>query len=138
MHTGPIPVVVTAELTLTMVLGADAEVPVPASFHYSALEPLAVTVDFVGDTIVQWVFARELLQVGMTRPVGEGDVTCWPGTTDTGRVVCIALRSPTGEALLEAPADDVAAFLQRSYEVVPAGREAEHLDIDDLISNLLA
>ncbi|MFN8183724.1 MAG: SsgA family sporulation/cell division regulator [Candidatus Nanopelagicales bacterium] len=139
MHTGPIPAIVTADLTLTLVLGSDLDVPMPASFNYSAHEPLAVTVDFVGtEASVQWVFARDLLQGGMTRPVGEGDVTCWPGTNDQGHVVCIALRSPTGEALLEAPADDVAAFLRRSYEVVPEGCEGDHLDIDDLIAELLS
>jgi hypothetical protein len=138
MQTGPIPTIVTADLTLTLVLGSDVDVPLPASFNYSAHEPLAVTVDFVGtEASVRWVFARDLLQGGMTRPVGEGDVTCWPGTSDDGRVVCISLRSPTGEALLEAPAEDVKAFLQRSYEVVPEGRETDHIDIDDLIADLL-
>jgi len=114
-------------------------IPVPASFHYSAHEPLSVIADFTsGDLAVQWVFARDLLHGGLDRPVGQGDVTCWPGSSADERVVNIALRSPSGEALLEAPAVHIEAFLARSYEIVPQGSEIEHLDIDGLIDDLLA
>ncbi len=136
MHTGPIPAVVTTEVTLNLVIGGDYGIPVPASFHYSAHEPLSVVADFTsGGVAVKWVFARELLRDGLERPVGQGDVTCWPG--ESGRVVCIGLHSPSGEALLEAPADEIEAFLSRSYEVVADGAEIQHLDIDGLISDLL-
>ena len=86
---------------------------------------------------MQWVFARDLLQAGTEHPTGDGDVTCWPATISGERVICIALRSPSGQALLEAPASDIHEFLQRSYEVVPTGKEAEFLDIDGLIRDLL-
>lgn len=138
MHTGPIPTVITTEVTLNLVIGGDYGIPVPASFHYSAHEPLSVIADFTsGDVAVKWVFARELLRGGLERPVGQGDVTCWPADSSGGRKVCIGLHSPSGEALLEAPADEIEAFLARSYEVVPEGSEMEHLDIDGLISDLL-
>ena len=139
MHTGPIPAVVTTDVMLTLVVEGDYGIPVPASFHYSAHEPLSVIADFTsGELAIQWVFARDLLQGGLHRPVGQGDVTCWPGSSSDERVVCIALRSPSGEALLEAPAAEIEAFLARSYEVVPQGIEMEHLDIDGLIADLLA
>jgi hypothetical protein len=138
MHTGPIPAVVTTEITLNLVIGGDYGIPVPASFHYSAHEPLSVIADFMsGEVAVQWVFARDLLQGALEQPTGQGDVTCWPAFSSGERVVCIALHSPSGEALLEAPAEEIAAFLARSYEVVPEGTEIDHLDIDGLIEDLL-
>ncbi len=138
MHTEPIPTVVTAEITLNLVIGTEYGMPVPARFFYSAHRPLSVTAEFQGgEAAVQWVFARDLLQEGTQRPVGDGDVTCWPATVTGERVVCIALRSPSGQALLEAPADEIALFLDRAYETVPAGSESEFLDLDGLIADLL-
>lgn len=139
MHTGPIPAVVTAEITMNLVIGAEFGMPVPATFGYSAHEPFSVTARFQGgDTEVEWVFARDLLQGGTERPVGDGDVTCWRASSAGERLVCIALRSPSGHALLEAPAAQIHDFLQRSYDVVPAGTEADFLDLDTLIQTLLS
>lgn len=138
MHTGPIPVIVCAEVVLSLVTGTDQVVPVPASFTYSAHEPLSVIAEFHGaGSTVQWVFARDLLQEATVHPVGEGDVTCWPAVTAGEPVVCISLRSPSGQALLEAPAAEISDFLRRSYEVIPAGDEEQFLDIDGLICDLL-
>jgi hypothetical protein len=139
MHTGPIPAIVSAEITLNLVVGAEYGVPVPARFSYSAHDPLSVTAEFhAAGSAVQWVFARDLLQAGTVHPTGDGDVTCWPATISGERVVCIALRSPSGQALLEAPAGAIDEFLQRSYEVVPVGAEGDFLDLDGLIRDLLA
>lgn len=138
MHTGPIPVVVCADIVLTLVTGTDHGTLVPASFTYSAHEPLSVIAEFHGaGSTVQWVFARDLLHEATARPVGEGDVTCWPAMTAGAPVICISLRSPSGQALLEAPAAEISEFLSRSYDVIPAGEEAQFLDIDGLIADLL-
>jgi hypothetical protein len=138
MHTGPIPAIISADITLNLVVGAEYGVPVPAHFSYSAHEPFSVIAAFhAGGNEVRWVFARDLLAEGSTRPSGEGDVTCWPATIAGERVVSIALRSPSGQALLEAPAEAIDEFLQRSYDVVPRGRESGYLDLDGLISDLL-
>lgn len=138
MHTGPIPAIVSAEITMNLVIGAEYGVPVPAHFSYAAHEPLSVTAAFhAGGNEVRWVFARDLLADGTMHPSGEGDVTIWPASIGSERVVCIALRSPSGQALLEAPADEIAAFLARSYEVVDREQEARLLDIDGLINELL-
>lgn len=139
MHTGPIPAIISADITMNLVIGAEYGVPVPAHFSYSASEPFSVTAAFhAAGNEVRWVFARDLLAEGAQNPAGQGDVTCWPATIGGDRVVCIALRSPSGQALLEAPAADIAAFLNRSYEVVPHGTEGSLLDIDGLIADLLA
>ncbi len=138
MHTGPIPAIVSAEITLNLVIAAEYGVPVSARFSYSAHDPLSVIAEFhAGGSAVRWVFARDLLQAGTEHPTGDGDVTCWPATISGERVICIALRSPSGQALLEAPAEDIHEFLHRSYEVVPTGREADFLDLDGLIRDLL-
>lgn len=139
MHTGPIPAIISTDITLNLVIGDEFGVPVPAHFSYSASDPLSVvaTFDAAGNS-VRWVFARDLLQEGTKRPVGEGDITCWPATVSGRRVICIALRSPSGQALLEAPADQIHGFLRRSFEAVPVSAEAEHLDIDGLINDLLS
>lgn len=138
MHTGPIPLIVTADITLNLVIGSDLGMPVRAQFRYSADEPLSVTAEFSsGDTVVAWVFGRDLLDGGTAHPVGDGDVTCWPATINGQRVVCIALRSPSGQALLEAPAEEIATFLGRSFDVVPRACESDFLDIDGLIDDLL-
>lgn len=138
MHTGPIPAIITAEITLDLVMGGDYGVPVPADFLYGAHEPYSLTVRFhAGEDTVQWIFARDLLREATASPVGDGDVTCWPAMVRGQRVVCIALRSPNGQALLEAPAEKIEEFLQRAYDTVPAGSESAHLDIDGLIEDIL-
>lgn len=138
MHTGPIPAIISADITMNLVIGSEYGVPVPATFSYSGHDPLSVIAEFqAGGSAVQWVFARELLQSGTMHPSGEGDVTCWPATISGERVICIALRSPSGQALLEAPADEIQGFLRRSYDVVPEGAEGDFLDFDSLIADLL-
>lgn len=138
MHTGPIPAIISAEITLNLVIGTEYGVPVPARFSYSAHDPLSVTAAFLAaDSTVEWVFARDLLEAGTQHPTGEGDVTCWPATIAGKRVVCIALRSPSGQALLEAPLEDIRQFLDRAYDVVPMGAESDFLDIEALIRDLL-
>lgn len=138
MHTEPIPTIVTAEITLNLVVGTEYGLPVPAHFSYSAHEPLSIAAEFQGNGMsVRWVFARDLLMDGTRRPVGDGDVTCWPATISGERVVCIALRSPSGQALLEAPFEQIEHFLHRAYDVVPVGAESDFLDIDALIDDLL-
>ncbi|NUT26180.1 MAG: SsgA family sporulation/cell division regulator, partial [Streptomyces sp.] len=53
-------------------------------------------------------------------------------------VVLMALTSPDGDALLEAPAAQVSAWLERTLRVVPPGTEGEQLGIDDALDQLLA
>lgn len=62
----------------------------------------------------------------------------WPTTLDGHAVVLMALSSPEGEALLEVPAAQVSAWLERALRVVPPGSEAEQLGTDDGLAELLA
>ncbi|RYP84968.1 SsgA family sporulation/cell division regulator [Nocardioides guangzhouensis] len=111
-----------------------------ASLGYQPSDPYAVTVTFRtagGDVI--WTFARDLLTRGLTAPAGEGDVHVWPCLNSTGRaVVIIELRSPDGELLVQAPALELTAFVNRTLALVPTGTESSQFDIDELIGQLFA
>lgn len=49
----------------------------------------------------------------------------------------MALSSPDGDALLEASAAVVSAWLERTLRVVPPGSESEQLGMDDGLAELL-
>jgi hypothetical protein len=128
---------VSAELSLRLVVPERAAVPLVASLSYHGDDPYAVRMAFhVGmDEPVEWIFARELLLTG--HEVGDGDVRVWPTPGTGGQVLHIALSSPFGQALFEAPAAAVAEFIQRTYELVPAGREGEFVDVESELEELL-
>ncbi|QNP63528.1 SsgA family sporulation/cell division regulator [Streptomyces genisteinicus] len=132
--------VVERELELNLVLSPERSVPVPARLTYRTADPYAVHVVFhVGsDFPVRWTFARELLVEGVFRPSGGGDVRVWPSTSEGRGVVLLALSSPDGDALLEAPSSAVSAWLERTLRAVPPGTEAGMLRIDDGLAELLA
>ncbi|MFF1394217.1 SsgA family sporulation/cell division regulator [Streptomyces sp. NPDC058287] len=135
MHT-----VVERELELRLVLSPERSIPVPARLTYRTDDPYAVHIAFhIGsEHPVHWTFARELLVEGVFRPCGHGDVRVWPTKVDRRSVVLMALSSPDGDALLEAPAAAVSAWLERTLRVVPPGSESERLGIDDGLAELLA
>jgi hypothetical protein len=129
---------VRADLDLRLVLGGDRTVTVPATLSYSVDEPYAVTTLFrTSDGDVAWVFGRDLLEDGMTSPVGEGDVAVWPSTATGDRIICLSLASPSGSALLEADLMAVRRFLDDSYRLVPLGSESSMLDLDSALAELL-
>ncbi|MGW0119589.1 SsgA family sporulation/cell division regulator [Streptomyces sp. NPDC003327] len=131
---------VERELELKLVLSPERSVPVPARLAYRTDDPYAVHVTFhIGsDHPVHWTFARELLVEGVFRACGHGDVRIWPTKLDGHGVVLMALSSPDGDALLEAPSAQVSAWLERTLRAVPPGTETERLGIDDGLAELLA
>ncbi|MEU4876644.1 SsgA family sporulation/cell division regulator [Streptomyces sp. NPDC021608] len=132
--------VVERELELKLVLSPERSVPVPARLCFRSDDPFAVHVTFHtnSEQPVAWTFARELLVEGVFRPCGHGDVRVWPTKTEGRGVVLMALSSPDGDALLEAPAAQVSAWLERTLRVVPPGSEGEQLGIDDALAELLS
>ncbi|MDQ0748784.1 hypothetical protein QF034_003015 [Streptomyces africanus] len=132
--------VVERELELNLVLSPERRIPVPARLGYVTDDPYAVHVTFHIDSAhpVHWTFARDLLVEGVFRPCGRGDVRVWPAKAEGRGVVLVALSSPDGEALLEAPAAPVSAWLERTLRVVPPGTEGEQLGLDDELAELLA
>jgi hypothetical protein len=110
-----------------------------ASLHYSAEDPYAIRMSFhVGtDEPVEWIFARDLLAVGLEGPAGEGDVQVWPADEQGHELLNIALSSPFGEAHFEAPRSSTAGFLSRTYEVIAPGHESDYVDVDSELDELL-
>ncbi|WP_331254554.1 SsgA family sporulation/cell division regulator [Streptomyces halstedii] len=92
--------------------------------------------DVTPDQVVQWTFARELLDQGLTAPTGIGDVKISP--IDQSRRFRIELESPSGYACLEGPAASVKAWLAKTFEAVPAGRESESVDLDSFLAQVLS
>lgn len=134
-----VPTTVTRELTVQLVAPGDGNVSLPVVLHYDIADPYAVHATFrTGqDEGVSWVFARELLTLGVHRASGDGDVRVWPSWSAGAEVVFIGLTSPDGEALLQAPTRDLVDFLGRTYTLCAQGQEADHLDIDSAIEALL-
>lgn len=135
---GNLPTAVTAELFLQMVLDLDRTVDVPCALEYRAEEPYAVRATFrTGSADIEWMFARDLIAEGLSRPTGEGDVVVWPEDGDDHHLVLIALNSPTGQAVLEADRSEIEQFLRRTYDIMPAGQESSALDVASWISQIL-
>jgi hypothetical protein len=135
---------VSAELRFQLVVPhEESSVPLMARLSYSAEDPYAVRMAFhIGlDEPVEWVVGRELLFAGLHGPQGLGDVQVWPSSAVADGVAAdilnIELSAPAGHAHFEAPAADLAEFLRRTGQVVPAGRESAHIDIDAELSGLL-
>jgi hypothetical protein len=145
---------ISAELGLRLVVPQQTIVPLVASMYYSGSDPYAVRMAFhVGtDEPVEWIFARDLLAAGIESRQGEGDVQVWPspmsvaeadgldviGSSDvSGMILNIELSSPFGQAHFEAPAEAMSAFLQRTYQIVPAGKESGFIDIETELNDLL-
>ncbi|MEU9440695.1 SsgA family sporulation/cell division regulator [Streptomyces sp. NPDC048304] len=132
--------VVERELEMRLVLSPERSVPVPARLSYRSDDPYAVHISFHinSDCPVNWTFARDLLVEGVFRPCGQGDVRVWPTKVEGRSVVLMALSSPDGDALLEAPVPQVSAWLERTLRAVPPGTEGGQLGIDDALDQLLA
>jgi hypothetical protein len=131
---------VSHQLALSLLSADGDDLPVVAELRYSAQDPLAVEALFDDGSpeLVHWVFARDLLAAGLDRRTGDGDVVVWPTQDTQARpAVHLRLRSPSGDALLEAPADSVAEFLTETARLVPPGTEYQHVDIDAALESLL-
>jgi hypothetical protein len=125
---------------------------VPAMLCYEAADPFAVRIafgdaaedDIAGDADdgaadggITWLLSRELLQAGLDRPAGDGDVRLWPAR-GTGDGLYLHLRAPSGEALFEVSRASVAAFLRGTEALVPPGEESARLALDAELHVLLS
>jgi Streptomyces sporulation and cell division protein, SsgA len=134
---------VSAELGVWLVLPEQKIVALAASLVYSREDPYAVRIGFhVGlDVPIEWTFARDLLSTGIEERDGLGDVTVWPSAGSEsgglGSVLNLKLSSPFGDAHFEVPARSISDFLRRMYQLVPAGEESEHIDVEAGLNDLL-
>ncbi|WP_410588127.1 SsgA family sporulation/cell division regulator [Amycolatopsis sp. lyj-23] len=125
----------TARIDFALRTFGAAPRPVPAELEYDTLDPYAVAVVLhAGPSAVRWLFGRDLLADGLLGRCGDGDVRIGPAGDPA--LVVVELSSPDGAAVLEAPAKEIAAFLDRTYDVVPAGRESDWFDFDEEMEKL--
>jgi hypothetical protein len=134
---------VSAELELRLIAPHQTTAPLVASLFYSSEDPYAIRVSFPDrdGAPFEWIFARDLLTTGIQERAGLGDVMVWPSADSEGgardRVLNIELSSPFGQAHLEASGRRITDFLRRTYQIIPAGEESEHIDIDAELNDLL-
>jgi hypothetical protein len=112
---------------------------VSTRWTYDSAEPYAMTVAFATERgrWVEWVFARDLLIEGMTEPAGEGDLRIRPHD-ESDELVMLEIHAPSGSATFALDIDDTEDFLAETLEMVPAGTESTHFDIDRLLAELSA
>jgi len=132
---------VVDDVTLRLVVPGDDGVLLRATLRYEPSDPFAVEATFrAGEESISWVLGRDVLSEGLHQETGLGDVRVWPAALAGGDpgMVMIELRSPDGQAQLAVDAADLDAFLLRTFSSVPQGREGEWLDLDGVVSRLLA
>jgi len=131
---------VTRALTLELIDTTGVATPLQAELCYDRNDPYAVSASFrTGDTMVRWVFARDLLKDGLYDPSGDGDVHIWPCIDARGHAVTIIeLSSPDGEALMQARSDEVCEFLSHAEALVATGTEGEFIDVDEALLKILS
>ncbi|ALG08408.1 SsgA family sporulation/cell division regulator [Kibdelosporangium phytohabitans] len=110
-------------------------VRVRAELSYDTRDPFAVVAEFhTGRGSVRWIFARSLLADGLIAGAGLGDLRIGPATDP--ELVMFELSTPDGGAMLEAPAQQLADFLDRTYDHIPPSEEHEWFDFDHEMSKL--
>ena len=110
-------------------------------FTWHADDPLAVSLvlsaqpDHPALPRGRWVVLRDFLRYGLDEPTGDGDVRILPDVLRDrvwfeleryGRPACVSAARPR-----------VAAFLDRTEELVPCGAERSDAALDDLLARLL-
>ncbi|MBM4792539.1 SsgA family sporulation/cell division regulator [Streptomyces sioyaensis] len=130
--------VIDQAVQVRLIATAPSTHAAPAVLHYHAADPLAVRMLFPPEislegTGVDWAFARELLDEGLRRPAGRGDVRVRPSGPD--RTV-MEFHSDEGIAMVQLQTADVRRFLARSYRAVPAGSEPAFLGMERDLAEL--
>jgi hypothetical protein len=135
-----VPVRVSRELIFALIAPPTRNPDVPVRMIYDTADPFAVHLHFhVGrEAESRWVFARELLTLGLSRSAGEGNVRIWPSWSDDREVLRIALVTAERSALLEAPAGAVLDFLSATFVLCPWGTEADGAALDDELRVVLS
>ena len=131
---------ITEAMQMEFVDTEGTSTPLQASFEYTTADPYAVSILFKGEPVpVRWTFARDLLIEGFYEPTGDGDVHVWPCLSAEGRaVVILELNSPSGEVLIQVSSRQLSTFIHQMVSVVPQGTEADLVDFDDELTELLS
>ncbi|WP_329377220.1 SsgA family sporulation/cell division regulator [Streptomyces sp. NBC_01351] len=112
---------------------------VPVTLCYDRADPFAVRMAFPAPATlegveVSWTFSRELLESGLDRPTGCGDVRVRPYDGDR---TTIEFHAPEGVAIVLMVTAELHRFLERASTVVPPGLEHLYLDMDHSLAELM-
>ncbi|MER5774517.1 SsgA family sporulation/cell division regulator [Streptomyces sp. NPDC002039] len=112
---------------------------VPVTLCYDRSDPFAVRMAFPAPATLEgieisWAFARELLECGLQRPSGHGDVRVRP--YDAERTT-VEFHAPEGVAIVLMTTADLQRFLERASTIVPPGLEHLYLDVDHSLAELM-
>lgn len=131
---------ITEPMQMEFVDNEGTSTPLQATFEYTTADPYAVSILFKAEPVpVRWTFARDLLIEGFYEPTGDGDVHVWPCLSADGRaVVILELNSPSGEVLIQVSSRTLSDFIRQMVAKVAPGAEADLLDFDDELVELLS
>ncbi|MER7731980.1 SsgA family sporulation/cell division regulator [Streptomyces erythrochromogenes] len=112
---------------------------VPVTLCYDRADPFAVRMAFPAPATlegveVSWTFSRELLESGLDRPSGCGDVRVRPYDGDR---TTIEFHAVEGVAIVLMLTAELHRFLERAAAVVPPGLEHLYLDMDHSLAELM-
>ncbi|MFB7776184.1 SsgA family sporulation/cell division regulator [Streptomyces bauhiniae] len=133
---------ITLDVTISLIIDGARTLHLPVRFTYDPHFPFAVTLEIpkADGGLNRWFFARDLLQAGLLRPSGEGDIRIWPPCRCSGRPhVRMRLRDSFASALLDIPARPLWEWLQLTWQAVPREDECRwsdrHISIEKLFSD---
>ncbi|CAM04722.1 sporulation and cell division protein SsgA [Saccharopolyspora erythraea NRRL 2338] len=129
---------VLTSMVFKLLAPAGATAPVGVELRFESRNPYEVSLAFSAGSggHVEWVLARDLLADGLMIDSGEGDVRVGPDASDPA-VIVVSLSSPSGQATFEADAEQLVDFLNRTYDVVPPGKEHQWMSIDEALARML-
>ncbi|MET9182984.1 SsgA family sporulation/cell division regulator [Kitasatospora aureofaciens] len=123
-----------AHAAMQLLTNGRPDVALHTDLVYRSNDPYAIemTIQAGGEPPVTWMFSRELLAEGLTRPAGEGDVRIWsdqpaPFDANRARRLHVSLDSPEGAAHLAMNLADVEEFILATRRIVAPGREHLHM-----------
>lgn len=125
----------TLDVTLHNLLAPPQDASVPCRFTFGAAAPLSVRLDLMTPSAphVTWVIGRDLLSRVTEELSGEADVRIWPSRRhDDTSFLYLRLEQAGVRAAFLTERAPVRAWLARTYEVVPLGRESDLVDWDTL------
>ncbi|MFZ3493442.1 SsgA family sporulation/cell division regulator [Streptomyces sp. 5.8] len=112
---------------------------VPVTLCYDRSDPFAVRMAFPAPATlegieVSWTFSRELLESGLRRPSGYGDVRVRPYDVER---TSVEFHAPEGVAIVLMVTAELHRFLERASTIVPPGLEHLYLDMDQSLAELM-
>ena len=127
---------VDAELSARVLKPGSGATAARINLRYDPVDPYAVvmTVRVHGQDGVTWLFGRELLDEGLRRATGVGDVSIGPCPEAPTALFHVILRDDASDAVLELRVAPVEEFMRMTYQLVPSGREGTFLAIEDDVS----